>query len=243
MQLIDDFLSSDLLYGETGDRMKYLPEIDKKFKVAQHLPAVTIDRMTNSYKVEKGLKSGTRWDDVRNQVEEANKDLAPQHHVLLPADVQQFYEFAQRHQKFGPKLVGQAQLPQDKALKREEMAKQDKVPMRKGRDPTKPFLRSKCKAGIAFVVERGFTIRFLLDSLDEKRLKAIFHKEFEQPWYTGSELRYIFRNRDVYRDKVVFYRLGEVCKSPWEEFPEIIPKDGVPGTQFVAKTSPQATKV
>lgn len=202
--LIDEFVAGDLLYGETCDREKYLPDLDLKFGQKRNsdsfepLPKspVTIDRLTNAYSYEKALKKGLAWSDDYRQ-------------GLLPEDAQLFYEFAQQS-RFANKLKGVG------------TSNQTKSGVQKGQDPTKPYLRSKCKAGIEFVIQRGFTIRFVLDSLNEERLKKIFARAFDQPWYTGAELRSIYKNRDKYGDKVVFYRLGSRCKAPWDEFPAII---------------------
>jgi hypothetical protein len=206
-ELIEDFNQGDLLYGETCDRELYLTALDKKFTppgfvLLDYTPRpkapVTIDRLTSSV-VEKGLKTGKTWSDLKLE----NPDL--------PADAQKFYEYAQKS-RFSGKLVGT------------NTTNQTKTGVAKGTPLTKPFLRSKCKAGIEFVVEQGYTVRFVLDSLTEVRLKSIFKNELTQPWYTGTELRSIYKHRGKFGNKVVFYRSGSRCKAPWEDYPDIIPR-------------------
>jgi len=206
-ELIDDFNPGDLLYGETCDREKYLSQLDRKFsppglKLPEFAPRpaapVTIDRLA-SYAVEQGLKNRKTLSDVKSE----NPDL--------PAEAQKFYEYAQKS-RFAGKLINI------------NTTNQTKTGLDKGKPLTKPFLRSKCKAGIEFVVEQGYKVRFVLDSLTEARLKSIFNKELDQPWYTGSELRSIYKHRKTFADRVVFYRSGSRCQAPWEEYPSIIPK-------------------
>ena len=91
-QLVDDFVVGDLLYGETCDREKYLTALDHKFfpgfdwnsLAARPVAPVTIDRLTNSYQLEKGLQKGKPWSDDY---------LAG---TAVPADAQKFYAYAQK---------------------------------------------------------------------------------------------------------------------------------------------------
>lgn len=193
-KLVDDFTAKDLLYGMQHDRAQYLGELDRKFKGGDH----TIDRLTKAYNIEKGFKKGWNKDELV-----AHTD--PDAH--LPQDAQAFYEFA-RNSRFAPKLAGTG------------ISHKTKSGIVKGRPPTEPYLRTKCKAGIEFVIGRGFTVRFVIDSLTEDILTNIFNKEFEQPWYTGAELRYIYKNRERLRERVVFYFNGESCEPPWVKYPK-----------------------
>lgn len=196
-KLVDDFTHNDLLYGLTCDREVYLELLDKKLGMGGDY---TIDRLTKGYSVEKGLKKGWTSEVLKQKAH-------PDEH--LPAAAQEFFEFA-RKSRFAEKLQGIGTTNETKAG------------VRKGATLTKPFLRSKCKAGIDFAIARGFNIRFVTDSLDEASLNAIFKKEFEQPWYTGAELRYVHKNWERLQGKVVFYCSGESCDAPWIKFPGVV---------------------
>lgn len=91
------------------------------------------------------------------------------------------------------------------------------------------YFRAKCKAGIGFVIDQGFRVHFVMDSLyNENGMEAIARKESNQPWHTGSELRYVFRKRKDVRtiEQVLFYVDGEQVEAPWIHFPEIWKKYG-----------------
>jgi hypothetical protein len=82
-----------------------------------------------------------------------------------------------------------------------------------------PHLKFLCKRAIDFTVGHERKIRFLLDGLN---LQDVTSKATRYgPSFTASELRYIYRNWDRFRDHVVFYENGRRSEqTPWEIDPE-----------------------
>lgn len=78
-----------------------------------------------------------------------------------------------------------------------------------------PHLKFLCKRAIDFTVSHGRKIRFLLDGLN---LQDVTSKARRYgPSFTASELRYIYRNWNRFRDHVVFYENGiRSEQAPWE---------------------------
>ncbi len=72
-----------------------------------------------------------------------------------------------------------------------------------------------CKRAIDFTVSHERKIRFLLDGLN---LQDVTSKATRYgPSFTASELRYIYRNWDRFKDHVFFYENGIRSKqAPWE---------------------------
>ena len=86
------------------------------------------------------------------------------------------------------------------------------------------YFRAKCKAGIGFVIDSGYHIRFVLDSLyRESAMEAVARKESNQPWHTGSELRYVYKHREMEttKNQVVFYVDGDRVPAPWVRFAQV----------------------
>lgn len=82
-------------------------------------------------------------------------------------------------------------------------------------DDEEPKIRRACKAGIAYVVsQQGRRLHFLLDGLN---LTWIITKTNNDPGYTGSELRYIYRNwnHPNFQRRIWFYRHGNQVPAPW----------------------------
>ena len=99
------------------------------------------------------------------------------------------------------------------------------------------YTRHKCKAGLAWAVDKGKKVHFVLDDLD---MKAIVNKSFQKPGVapdkpegpsrgapqtekhrsiTGSELRWVFRNKDKQevQDNIQFWFENQPCSPPWED--------------------------
>lgn len=94
---------------------------------------------------------------------------------------------------------------------------------------TNEAVRRKCKAGIEWGVSQKKQIHFILDELD---LKAVVNKDYDgknsdraatstkpkNRSITGSELRWIYRNRHLaeVQAHVQFWAVTEKCLPPWE---------------------------
>lgn len=78
-------------------------------------------------------------------------------------------------------------------------------------------IRRATKRSIDFTVERGGTVHFILDGI---ALEAVAQKRNHghEGWkdVTGSELRYLYRNRERFAGRVLFYREGSEVPAPWE---------------------------
>lgn len=94
--------------------------------------------------------------------------------------------------------------------------------------------RRACKLGIKFCVERDIKVYFVLNGLDEEKMRNAIDK-FPAGSYTNSELRYIFRNKDnpQFQENVQFYRNGSLVEAPWVSDPvlwaQYNPKNPLPG--------------
>lgn len=91
------------------------------------------------------------------------------------------------------------------------------------------FFKRVCKQGIMAVKDKNH-IHFVLDSMYDKieNLFDIFKKthrfncnDCNHDSVTGSELRFIYRNREILKGTVKFWYRGQEVVSPWERFPEI----------------------
>ena len=51
-------------------------------------------------------------------------------------------------------------------------------------------------------------------------MEVIARKETEQPWHTGSELRWVYkkRNNQVVQARVIYYVDGKRVDAPWTHF-------------------------
>lgn len=84
-------------------------------------------------------------------------------------------------------------------------------------------IRRATKLGMDFTVQQGGTVRFMLDKID---MKAVADKRNfkDEPWkdVTGSELRYLYRNRanKELMKGVQFYEGNAPVAAPWERRPE-----------------------
>lgn len=94
---------------------------------------------------------------------------------------------------------------------------------------TNEAVRRKCKAGIEWGVSQKKQIHFILDNLD---LEAVVNKNYagknsdraatsteaKNRSITGSELRWIYRNRHLaeVQAHVQFWAIEEKCLPPWE---------------------------
>lgn len=86
------------------------------------------------------------------------------------------------------------------------------------------FKKNGCKIGIELAKKMPHVyIYFILDDLS---ILKVIKKENS---FTGSELRYIYRNRHELNDKIIYIKNGIEVKAPWIENPEIwqayIPKN------------------
>ncbi len=89
------------------------------------------------------------------------------------------------------------------------------------------------KFGIVHATERGNRVQFALDDLDQvgAATKADYYKNgMPQKSITGSELRFIYRNRGQLRTGVDFIQGGNVVPAPWEShtLPAPSPADSPP---------------
>ncbi|WP_258087282.1 hypothetical protein [Xenorhabdus bovienii] len=88
---------------------------------------------------------------------------------------------------------------------------------------TKKVTKRKCKAGLSWYslsLNRS-CVHFILDGID---MESVIYKHYEQKIkkgtsYTGSELRWIYRNRKDPKVKscIQFWRNGQPVLPPWEE--------------------------
>lgn len=90
-------------------------------------------------------------------------------------------------------------------------------------------IRRKCKAGIEWAVTNQLSVHFVLDYLDlnavvgknwngKNRDRSATSSVVKNRSITGSELRWIYRNRanPQVRQHVQFWIMGEPCPPPWE---------------------------
>lgn len=106
-----------------------------------------------------------------------------------------FYSFLHAHEKYSPILDG---------------GKGDV-------DEGHPKIRRACKAMIEYTVSQRKTIHFLLGSLtiEEAVTKG-------NSFFTESELRYVYRNKEELSSSVKFYnKEGMECPSPWDSAPDL----------------------
>ncbi|MFC0234446.1 hypothetical protein ACFFIF_10620 [Vagococcus entomophilus] len=85
---------------------------------------------------------------------------------------------------------------------------------------TDSMIKKGCKAGLELAKEKtDLKIWFVLDGMD---LNAVAFKtgKFKES-FTGSELRYIYRNRYLLENKVVFFKDQKVVTAPWKEQPDL----------------------
>jgi hypothetical protein len=136
--------------------------------------------------------------------------------MQLPQSAQNFLIYAQKCKPFWAKMKGGGVTNYTKtgvAKATPGLGNQKKW--------SEPYMRAKCKAGIGFVIDNGFTIRFALDSLwTAEKMETVARKETDQPWHTGSELRYLLKRKDDQRtgNQVVFYVKGARVAAPWTAF-------------------------
>ena len=91
------------------------------------------------------------------------------------------------------------------------------------------FFKRVCKPGIMANKDKNH-IHFVLDSMYDnlENLYHVFKKthryncsDCNHDSVTGSELRFIYRNREILKDTVKFWYNGQETSPPWELFPEI----------------------
>lgn len=191
-----DFNSGDLIYGTEIDRVLYYPVAQLKST------KYTIDSLTSGLDDTKGFRSYL-------------PELSSEQWANLPQSAQHFLEYARKTTFFKKmKGVGANNYTKNGVAK----AMPDLGTRMKWSDA---YFRAKCKAGIGFVIDSGFTVRFVLDSLNSAyKMETIARKESDQPWHTGSELRYLYKKRGDARtsNQVVFYVDGEPVQAPWVSF-------------------------
>ncbi|EOG2476927.1 TPA: hypothetical protein SMF39_004413 [Serratia marcescens] len=77
------------------------------------------------------------------------------------------------------------------------------------------FISRASKAGLDMIISSAGDekVHFILDGIN---LSRVILKEGEMS-FTGAELRYLYRNRKILKDKVKFYRNGKETPPPWED--------------------------
>lgn len=76
-------------------------------------------------------------------------------------------------------------------------------------------LKFLCKRAIDFTIAQGRKILFLLDGLN--MFDVVSKSNVYGPSFTASELRYIYRNWNRFKDHIAFYEEGSrLVHAPWE---------------------------
>lgn len=124
----------------------------------------------------------------------------------IPADHSSFQAFIEAHPKYASILTAD---PDNDDLENEN-------------------LRRKCKAGLEWALLAGKKVHFVLDDMD---LDAVILKNFKgknsdsKPGakiknrsITGSELRWIYRNRNraAVKENLIFWSQGKPVPAPWD---------------------------
>jgi hypothetical protein len=210
-KLVDEFKKGDVLYGMHAERKKYWNVIESKGGYF-----ITADRYNETI-----LAPRLDWDGDLKLAPRDGKDLVKEKMDRLFRDpkawgaaddkemlaelktVKEFAEFLWAHDKFTPTRI-----------------------VNPNKDKSSPRIRRACKAMIQFITSRqGRRLHFLLDGLDmNQTVDPAKDKSF-----TGSELRYIYRNWNGIVDKqlgsnlqarTVFYLAGNSCQPPWDSDPK-----------------------
>jgi hypothetical protein len=202
-QFCEDFFPGCLVYGENKQRQQYISALTRKFSKSSQKVVATIDKLI-PYQFEQYLKG------KRSDLPESSSD-----DVGDLKDAVEYYKLATEyidHIKSGTGNYG------DKIKHKDKPGRIGTA----GRTlQTERFLTAKCKAGIEFVLLKGYRIMFVLDGLDvarclEKREADGVPKD-QQVWYTASELRYLKKKwgTTVTADNVLFYLSGQRVSAPW----------------------------
>ncbi|MEY8445115.1 hypothetical protein AALA44_02770 [Enterococcus ratti] len=78
-----------------------------------------------------------------------------------------------------------------------------------------------CKIGLEMAKSiANLKIYFVLDGLDFKSVVFKDTKRFKKS-YTGIELRYVYRNWEELKDKVVFIKQKKQVEAPWKQEPKL----------------------
>jgi len=79
-----------------------------------------------------------------------------------------------------------------------------------------PYTKMKCKSGLEMaIIDPKVVIHFLLDRIEMNR---VIDKETD---FTGSELRFAYRNKERLAGKIFFYEKGKQVAPPWEQDPTL----------------------
>jgi len=200
------FVLSDLIYGTTIDRNAYIAAATHKLGDGD--AKVTIDRLTRDLDVA-----------LRGMGSFAGNKLNQDQFNALPQSGQQFLMYAQKCAPYWAKMKGDQRLVNQYTKHNVLKAMPDLGGKMK---LSSAYMRAKCKVGIQFVLDSGFTVHFAVDSLwSAGKMETVARKESDQPWHTGSELRWLFRHKDApaVTQRVVFYNNGWVVNAPWVEWP------------------------
>lgn len=77
------------------------------------------------------------------------------------------------------------------------------------------FIKKGCKIGLELtLLSQHVIVVFLLDELCDLRVVK------KVPGITGSELRYLYRNWERFKQRVVFIEKKKFVSPPWESDPE-----------------------
>jgi len=204
---IRHFVFGDLIYGTTFDRLDYISAAEK---LSYTGAKVTLDRLTRQ--LDTALRGGD-GEYVKNKLSEEQFNL-------LPGSAQNFLQYAQKCTVWWAKMKGIKTAYADYTKYGVAKARPD---LGDRKQWSSQYMRAKCRAGIQWVLDSGFTVRFALDSLwDADSMETISRKETGQPWHTGSELRWVFKHRDnpKVQTGVIYYVKGAWVDAPWNVFPE-----------------------
>ena len=194
--LLDEFQDGDVLYGFNHAREKYQKQLeDKGYK---YITADSYHTGSNDLPTT-GVNLGGKQSEIKVHDAQQGKYVHALHH----------------HPHYKPA----------EAFFCNEAAILSKEPNVSGMDSPNYWLaiRRACKFGIEhFVMKLGKTVHFLLDDLDMETVvnKKAHTKHSNGREITGSELRFIYRNRDALMPTglVKFYRSGiQLAHAPWDE--------------------------
>ncbi|MGB6976067.1 MAG: hypothetical protein WBE18_01210 [Gammaproteobacteria bacterium] len=193
--LVQNFKDGDLLYGFKDVRSVFRPHIEKRITSKN----ITIDDYNNpllhkflddDYYFLLNLKDADIDTVVKSLAEVYLLDEAQQKYITYILSQE---KFSPRNEEMKPKLEKR----KSDADHREEVK-----------------LRRLCKAALTWPQK---TIHFCLDTLNEDQAITKWNREENKidNGFTDAELRWLYKNWEKVKDKVIFYKNGEQTEAPW----------------------------
>ena len=164
-----------------------------QYNIHEALSITTIDAINNTF-----LGIGNQYLINKQQVYRFNYVGKTDSESLRTKD---FREYLERHLKYSPlKTQGDTEGEIKKRIVR------------------------ACKAGIEYTIAKGNKIHFILDRIDMAAMVEKYYIDAlgqKQKPYTGSELRFIYRNhlKPEFSTNICYWRYGEETIAPWDEDP------------------------